>query len=316
MSGQTGRIIFAGSPEFAVPALHAIADSRHELCAVLTQPDRPSGRGRTLRAGPVKSAASALGYEVLQPQTLRDQTIQAQLRELAPDLMVVVAYGQLLPEEVLTIPVRGCVNLHASLLPRWRGASPIQAAIRAGDTHTGVSLMQLDAGLDTGPVHASVGLPIGPRETAGELHDRLAEAGAGLLADYLDALVAGESTPRPQSDDGVTYAGRIDKADAVIDWSDSADAIDRQIRAYVPWPVAETGLDGARLRVWAAEPCACPGAGPAGPGQVLGVDDRGIVVGTGSGCLRLLDVQLPGRQRVRAVDFANGVAVTGKRLGS
>ncbi len=315
MSGQTGRIVFAGSPDFAVPALQAIADSRHDLCAVLTQPDRPAGRGRTLRPGPVKVAAQALGCEVLQPDTLRDQSIQARLCDLAPDLMVVVAYGQLLPEEVLAIPVHGCVNLHASLLPRWRGASPIQAAIRAGDTHTGVSLMQLDAGLDTGPVYATVELSIGPRETAGELHDRLAVAGADLLAGHLDALVAGESKPRPQPDDGVTYARRIDKADAVIDWSASADAIDRQIRAYVPWPVAETVLDGARMRIWAAEPCACPGDGPVDPGQVSGVDDRGIVVGTGSGCLRLLEVQMPGRQRVRAVDFANGVAVTGKRLG-
>ena len=315
MSGQTGRIVFAGSPDFAVPALHAIADSRHELCAVLTAPDRPAGRGRSVRPGPVKAAALELGCDVLQPETLRDPELQARLHALQPDLMVVVAYGLLLPEAVLDIPVRGCVNLHASLLPRWRGASPIQAAILAGDSRTGVSLMQLDAGLDTGPVHASVELPIGPRETAGELHDRLAMAGARLLAEHLDVLVAGESTPRPQPDDGVTCAGRIDKADAVIDWSASADAIDRQIRAYVPWPVAETGLDGARMRIWAAEPCACPDEGPAGSGQVLGVDDRGIVVGTGSGCLRLLEVQMPGRQRLGAVDFANGTAVVGKRLG-
>ncbi len=314
MSDQTGRIVFAGSPDFAVPSLRAIADSRHELCAVLTQPDRPAGRGRVLRPGPVKAAALEQGCEILQPDTLRDAQIQARLRELAPDLMVVVAYGQLLPEEVLAIPHRGCVNLHASLLPRWRGASPIQAAIRAGDTQTGISLMQLDAGLDTGPVYASVTVPIGPRETAGELHDRLAVAAAQLLAGHLDALIAGTLTPEAQPADGVTRARRIHKSDATIDWFADADTIDRQIRAYAPWPVAETGLDGARMRVWAAEPAPCPAPGPASPGQVLAADERGIVVQTGRGCLRLLEVQMPGRRRVRAADFANGTAMVGKRL--
>ena len=316
MSGQVRRIIFAGTPEFAVPSLQAVADSGHELCTVLTQPDRPAGRGRRTRPGPVKRLALELGTDVLQPRSVRDQSVQAALRELAADLMVVVAYGMLLPESVLAIPARGCINVHASLLPRWRGAAPIQAAIRAGDPETGVSLMQLDAGLDTGPVFATAGTAIGDDETAGELHDRLAELGARLLAQHLDAILDGSLEPKPQADDGVTYAGRIDKADAVIDWRQSSVDIVRLVRAFNPWPVAETLLDGQRMRIWSAcsEPDAEPSPG-APPGEVLACDPDGVQVRTGDGCVRLLTVQMPGRQQIAAAAFAHGYSLPGKVLG-
>jgi len=228
--------------------------------------------------------------------------------------MVVVAYGQLLPPEVLALPVRGCINVHASLLPRWRGASPAQAAILAGDLETGVSLMQLEAGLDTGPVYASRRTAIGERETAGELLVRLAELGAGLLAEALDDILAGCVQPQPQALTGVTYAPRIRKSEAAIRWSNSAAEIDRQIRAYNPWPVAETLLDGARLRCWAGMPVAGRGDGRL-PGTVLGAGDAGIDVQTGAGCLRLTQVQMPGKAPMPARALAHGRPVVGKRLG-
>ena len=316
MSGQVRRIIFAGTPDFAVPSLRAIAASGHELCAVLTQPDRPAGRGRRTQPGPVKQLALELDANILQPSTLRDQAAQDRLNELAPDLMVVVAYGMLLPASVLAIPVRGCINVHASLLPRWRGAAPIQAAIRAGDRETGISLMQLDAGLDTGPVFATAETTIGADETAGQLHDRLAQLGADLLATHLDAILAGRLDAKPQADVGVTYATRIDKAEAIIDWSEPSVDIACLVRAFNPWPVAETLFDGQRLRIWSAsaEPEAdVSAAGPAG--EILACDADGVQVRTGAGCVRLLSVQMPGRQRIDAAAFAHGYQLRGKVLG-
>lgn len=284
--------------------------------AVLTQPDRPAGRGRAVLAGPVKQRALELGIPVLQPLSLKTAEAQAALADLAPDLLVVVAYGLLLPPAVLAIPPLGCVNVHASLLPRWRGASPIQAAVLAGDPETGVSIMRLEAGLDTGPVYATARTAIGATETAGELEARLAELGAATLGGILADLLAGRRAATPQPPEGVTYAGRIQKSDALIDWAAPAAAIARRVRAWNPWPVAETRLDGQQLRCFASEPldAGAPGAGQA-PGEILATDARGIEVQAGAGRVRLLEVQAPGRQRVRAADFARGRALVGKVLG-
>ncbi len=311
---QAGRIIFAGSPDFAVPSLRALRAQGRDIVAVLTQPDRPAGRGRALTASPVKRLALELGLPVLQPDSLKPREAQAQLEALDPQLMVVVAYGQLLPPEVLALPARGCVNVHASLLPRWRGAAPAQAAILAGDPETGVSLMQLDEGLDTGPVYVTRRITIGERETAGELLHRLAELGAGLLAEALDDILAARIRPTAQPQLGATYAPRIQKSAAVIRWSASAVDIDRQIRAYNPWPVAETRLDGARLRCWAGVPLSEP-ASDRPPGTVLGASDAGIDVQTGAGRLRLTRVQMPGKTPVPAGALAHGRPVVGRRLG-
>jgi methionyl-tRNA formyltransferase len=307
------RIIFAGSPDFAIATLERLVDSGHTVVSVLTQPDRPAGRGRMQRPSPIKEFASARGLDVLQPTTLRDSETQATLAALQPDLLVVVAYGLLLPEQILEIPRVACVNVHASLLPRWRGAAPIQAAILAGDVETGVSVMRMEQGLDTGPVYAVERLAIGLRENAGQLHDRLAAAGGRLLVEILEDILAGRLEPEPQAAIGVTYAGRISKADAVIDWSKTAVQIDRQVRAYNPWPVAETLLDGLRLRCWASLPI--DGGVRAEPGEVFAASREGIDVQTGAGVLRLTEVQLPGRQRVRAGELANGYPLLEKRLG-
>lgn len=291
-------------------------DLGHGPVAVLTQPDRPAGRGRSVAAGPVKQLALELGIPVLQPVTLKAGEAQAALRALAPDLIVVVAYGLLLPAPVLALPRLGCVNVHASLLPRWRGASPIQAAVLAGDAETGVSIMQLEEGLDTGPVYATARTPIGAGETAGELEARLARLGADTLGSLLEGLLAGRLRPAAQPDEGVTYARRINKAEARIDWREPAGAIARRVRAWNPWPVAETLLDGQQLRCFASEAVGHePPDAARVPGQILGSDARGIDVQTGEGRLRLLAVQAPGRQRVAAADFARGRTLVGKVLG-
>lgn len=308
------RLLFAGTPDFAVPSLRALLASGHELAAVLTQPDRPAGRGRNPRSGPVKQLAREHGVPVLQPVSLSSDDVQGELRALAPDLMVVVAYGLLLPPPVLAIPGRGCINVHASLLPRWRGAAPIQAALLNGDRETGVCLMQLEEGLDTGPVFARRIVQIGARETAGELHDRLAALGGELLAEHLDAILDGAIPAQAQPDEGATYARRINKADARIDWNRSAVELDRQVRAYLGWPVADTLVDGRQLRIWRAEPV--PGAAAAPPGQVIGVDAVGVLVQTGDGILRLLEVQTAGKARTPALEFARGIRLVGQRLGS
>ncbi|CAG0944648.1 methionyl-tRNA formyltransferase [Gammaproteobacteria bacterium] len=316
MSPPPSRIVFAGSPEFAVPALERLVASSHQVVAVLTQPDRPAGRGRKLQAGPVKACALAHGLPLLQPASLRrDAGAREALRGLAPDLIVVVAYGLLLPPEVLAIPPRGCLNIHASLLPRWRGAAPIQAAVLAGDAQTGVALMRLEEGLDTGPVAAMQALDIGPADTAGELHDRLARLGADLLMAELDGILDGRARFVPQPATGVTHAPKITKAEAIIDWREPAVALDRRIRAFNPWPVAETRLEGQQLRCWLARPQA-GGDRTAPPGRVLAAGADGIDVQTGDGVLRLLSVQLAGRQRVAAGVFANGFAVVGRVLGA
>ncbi|MGI9289987.1 MAG: methionyl-tRNA formyltransferase [Gammaproteobacteria bacterium] len=299
----TARIIFAGTPEFTLPPLQTLIDSPHEVVAVLTQPDRPAGRGRKLTPSPVKQLALGAGIDVLQPLSLKAPEVQQQLADLQPDLMVVVAYGLLLPQAVLDIPVRGCVNIHASLLPRWRGASPIQMSVLHGDTESGVCIMQMDAGLDTGPELARSVTSIGDHETAGELHDRLAPLGGEFLAEQLGNILAGSITPAPQPDEGVTYAGRINKADGLIDWTQSAVAIDRQIRAYHPWPVAHTLYQGKNLRCLQARPASV--SGDQLPGTVLSLSADGLHVQTGEGVLQIEKLQLAGKKPVSAVDFSN-----------
>jgi methionyl-tRNA formyltransferase len=308
------RIVFAGSPGFALPSLEALMALGHRPVAVLTQPDRPAGRGRHLAASPVKQRAVELGLPVLQPATLKDAAGLDLVTGLAPDLLVVVAYGLILPPAVLAVPARGAVNVHASLLPRFRGASPVEAAILAGDAETGVSIMALDAGLDTGPVYLVRRLAIGPDESAAELEERLGRLGADALAGALPGILDGSLEPQPQPATGATYAGRIAKEAGRMDWRQPAVALARQVRAYNPWPVAETLLDGERLRCWAAVPLQGGSAG-AVPGQVVAAGAAGVDVQTGDGILRLTAVQLPGRQRMPAADFARGRAVIGRILG-
>jgi len=315
---KTQRIVFAGTPDFAVPTLGWLAESGHELVAVLTQPDRPAGRGRKMRESPVKMAAAKLAVEILQPKALSEPGVQDQIKRTRPDLMIVVAYGLLLPKAVLDIPRLGCLNIHASLLPRWRGASPIQSAILAGDRETGVSIMQMQEGLDTGPVFATARTDINNRDTAGTLHDRLAELGARQLAESLGNIVDENLLPQPQTENGATYARRISKSDALIDWRETATRIDRKIRAYDPWPVAETLLDGKRIRCWSALPSSPdPSIGSVNtePGTVVAVGDAAVTVQTGDGWLDLTSLQLPGRQKVSATDLARGYPLLDKILG-
>ena len=297
------RIVFAGTPQFAVPSLRAAA-SRGEVVAVYTQPDRPAGRGRQLAFSPVKQEAMERGIEVFQPASLRTEDAQEQLRALAPDLLVVVAYGLILPRAVLEIPRFGCWNVHASLLPRWRGAAPIQRAIEAGDAETGVCLMWMAEGLDTGPVLLSQSTPIGPEETAGALHDRLAALGAQVLKDGLGLLRAGiRPVPQPQPAEGVTYAHKLDKAEARLDWSQPAAQLARRVRAFHPWPVAEAELAGERIRIHAATALDAPHS--AAPGTVLAASRDGIDVACGEGALRLLRIQRPGGKPIAAADYLN-----------
>ena len=297
------RLVFAGTPDFAVPALRAAA-SCGELAAVYTQPDRPAGRGRQLTPSPVKVEALARKVPVVQPETLRDKSAQAALAALQPDLMIVVAYGLILPPAVLAIPRLGCWNVHASLLPRWRGAAPIQRAIEAGDTETGVCLMQMEKGLDTGPVLLEMRTPIGEDETAGALHDRLARLGAQVLEDALRMHGAGPApVPWPQPAEGVTYASKIDKAEARLDWASPAEVLARRVRAFHPWPVCEAEVDGERLRIHAAR--ALPLAHHAAPGSVIAATRDGVDIACAEGALRLLVVQREGGRPLPAADWLN-----------
>jgi methionyl-tRNA formyltransferase len=309
------RIAFAGTPQFALPALRACLDSTHRVVGVLTQPDRPAGRGRELRSSPVKLLALEAGLPVAQPPSLRTPDARAPLVEWAPDLLVVVAYGLILPPEVLGLPRLGCVNIHGSLLPRWRGAAPIQRAILAGDSETGVTIMQLDPGLDTGPMLLSRSHPIGLHDTAGDLHDTLSELGAAALIEAIDGLAAGTLRARPQPADGATYAPKIEKGEAKLDWSADAASIDRRIRAFNPWPMAETMLAGEPLKLLRARVARHTGSeGP--PGAVLGLADDGLHVACGEGVLAVRELQRAGKRPVSARDFANALRVAGMRLGA
>lgn len=297
------RIVFAGTPEFAVSSLRAAA-RHHEVVAVYTQPDRPAGRGRGLAPSPVKLEAVARGIPVYQPESLKDAVAQQQLRDLQPDLMVVVAYGLILPKAVLAIPTHGCWNVHASLLPRWRGAAPIQRAIQAGDAKTGVCLMQMEAGLDTGPVLLHQELPIAATDTGGQLHDKLAELGAQVLSDGLGLLRAGiKPIARPQPEQGVTYAHKLDKAEARLDWAQDADALARTVRAFNPWPIAEATLAGERVRIHGA--VALEADHGQAPGTVLAAGRDGIDIACGQGALRLRVLQREGGKAITAADYLN-----------
>jgi len=315
------RLGFAGTPEFSVPALDALADV-HDICAVFTQPDRPAGRGQPLHASPVKLRALEHGFAVHQPVNFKSPQLVQLLRDLRLDALVVVAYGLILPPAALECPRFGCINIHASLLPRWRGAAPIQRALLAGDAATGVTIMRMEAGLDTGPMLAMQALDIGARDTAKSLHDRLAALGAELVCATLAGLADGAVSAVPQPAEGVTYAEKILKSEALIDWSQDAVQVGRRVRAFNPWPVAETRLGGAQLRIWDAEIHDSDPAGveerPAAavPGSVLAATQDGIDVECGRGVLRILRLQLAGRKALAARDFIRGQPLSGARFAT
>ena len=344
MSGL--RIAFAGTPDFSVPALEALLRAGHRVVGVLTQPDRPKGRGRQIAASPVKAAALAHGIAVSQPLSLKDEAGRAELEAWRPDVLVVVAYGLILPPTALIIPRLGCINIHASLLPRWRGAAPIQRAILAGDVSTGVTIMLMDAGLDTGPMLLRNEVGIDAEETGGSLHDRLAALGGSTLIEALDGYASGTLRAIPQPAEGITYAAKIEKAEALIDWKRDAVEIERQVRAFNPWPVAETRLDGEQLRVFealvegggsgrvdagagacapagehaaakSAERDILPNAGVIADdaGKILSVRRDALIIQCGRGRLALRQLQRPGRRVVSAADFARSLELTGRRLG-
>ena len=299
---MTSRIVFMGTPDFSVPTLAMLADS-FQVIGVLTQPDKPAGRGQRLTASAVKQWAQPRGLPVFQPRTLRDATIQAQLAEMKPDVIVVAAFGLLLPKPVLDLPLRGCLNVHASLLPKYRGAAPIPAAILNGEPETGVTLMVMDEGLDTGPAIASAAIPILSDDTTATLTTRLADLGAHLLAETLPRWVAGEITPQPQDHSRATLAPKLDKADGRLDWSRPAVELDRRVRAFSPWPGTFTAWNGKLLRILSVQATARQTQGS--PGLVV-KDAEGIGVLTGDGVLRLVSVQLEGKRAMRAEDFARG----------
>ena len=305
------KVIFAGTPAFAVASLKAIVGADVLLCAVLTQPDRPAGRGKQLAASPVKQFATDHGIPVMQPATLRDDAAVAEIAALEPDIMVVAAYGLILPQRVLDIPRAGCLNVHASILPRWRGAAPIQAAMLAGDTETGTCLMSMEAGLDSGPVYVSQTVSIGEHETAGELHDRLATVGAELLVAHLGNIVGGELTPTQQIESQATYAPKIKTDHAEMHWHRPATELDRLVRAYNPVPGAWFMLDDARIKCWQAQCCA---GVDAPPGTVVRVGHSDIVVSCGDGALKLESLQRPGKRAVTATELAAQVELVGRTL--
>ena len=305
MTSKTHKIVFMGTPAFAVPVLRAIA-RHYELVGVVTQPDRPAGRGQQMRPPAVKTAALELGLPVIQPPSLRDAQALAQLQDWQPDLIVVASFGQILRREVLELPPYGCLNVHASLLPRWRGATPIPAAILAGDQVTGVTIMQMDAGIDSGPVLAQREEPIRPDDTQATLETRLALLGAQLLLETLPAYLAGELVPRPQPAEGVTYTGVLRKEDGRLDWSRPAVELARQVRAYNPWPGAFTTLRGQHLKILRATPLP-DWRGEERPGTMLLLDNGATVaVATGEGALRLEEVQLAGRRPMDIAAFLCG----------
>jgi len=295
------RLVFAGTPEFAARHLQALLDAGHPVIAVYTQPDRPAGRGHKLMPSPVKLLAQQHGLPVLQPATLRDPAAQAELAALQPDLLLVVAYGLILPQAVLDIPPLGCINSHASLLPRWRGAAPIQRAIEAGDEQSGVTLMQMEAGLDTGPMLRKVTTPISAEDNAASLHDRLALLGARAMAEAIGPLAQGTLAGQQQDDTLATYAHKLNKEEARINWQRPAVELERQIRAFYPWPVSHALLAGETLKVLNA----CPGEGTGAPGTILQASKQGLTVACGSGALCLTRLQLPGGKPLAFADLLN-----------
>ena len=312
---STLNLAFAGTPEFAVPALNALAQSGHRLAGVFTQPDRKAGRGQALRASPVKVRALELGLTVHQPQDFRERESQALLADLRLDALIVVAYGLILPLAVLNLPRLGCFNIHASLLPRWRGAAPIHRAILAGDAVTGITIMRLEPGLDTGPMLSQTRLDIAADDTSASLHDKLAPLGASLLCETLAALAAGTARETPQPEAGVTYAAKIGKCEAEINWAEPAAAIERRVRAFNPWPVAQTIWKAQQLRIWQAGRTAASDAS-GDPGRVLRQSEAGIDVACGTDALRITTLQLPGRSRCSAAEFLKSQSLLGQKLGA
>jgi methionyl-tRNA formyltransferase len=307
------KILFAGTPDFSVPPLEKILQAGHRVAAVYTQPDRQAGRGRKTRPGPVKKFAEEHGLSIQQPATLKQEA--EKLKSYDADVMVVVAYGLLLPAEILAIPRYGCLNIHASLLPRWRGAAPIQRAIEAGDSESGITIMQMDAGLDTGDILARFPVPISGSDTGESLHDRLSQTGAEAIVEVLDKLDHYRTNSRPQDDTLATYARKISKDEGNIDWNQDAAQIERKIRAFTPWPGCQTWYENVKLGIRRAE--AVDETHNANPGQVLKADKTGILIACGSGCLRLLELQRPGGRAVPYRDFLNGMPLqTGTILSS
>ncbi|HXY76641.1 MAG TPA: methionyl-tRNA formyltransferase [Steroidobacteraceae bacterium] len=308
------RIAFAGTPEFALPALTALA-IHHQIVGVLTQPDRKAGRGQKLAPSAVKQAAAARELPLAQPATLKSEAARSLLARWDPQLLVVVAYGLILPPDILALPPHGCINIHASLLPRWRGAAPIERAILAGDRETGVTIMQMDSGLDTGPLLLQRPVPIAESDTGGSLREKLATLGAALLLEAIEGLAAGTLHARPQPQSGVTHAAKISKAEARIDWARDAIDIEREIRAFNPWPIAVTALAAEPLRILAgrAEPGSPERASP--PGCIVSVDADSMLVACGRGALRVSEVQRPGRRVLSVRDYSHSVALLGRQLG-
>lgn len=308
------RIIFAGTPDFAAETLKALLAAEYEICAVYTQPDRPSGRGRKLTASPVKQLALEHNIPVEQPLNFKDDDVKQILADYHADLMIVVAYGLLLPQAVLDTPALGCINIHASLLPRWRGAAPIQRAILAGDTETGICIMQMEAGLDTGPVLSRRTCPITPEDTAQTLHDRLANLGADTLLALLPNVVELQKHAQNQNNDSAYYAAKLLKTEAEIDWQQSASQIVRQIQAFNPWPVAQTIWHDQVFRIWSASLVDENSNELAG--EIIAVNKDSIDVATGDGILRLIQIQLPGKRAMAVADFLNANSITaGEHFG-
>ena len=297
------RVVFAGTPEFALPPLQTLIDEGCNIVAVLTQPDRPAGRGKQLRASPVKQLALENGLEVLQPESLKNSAWLDKLADLKPDLMVVVAYGLMIPAQLLDLPPLGCWNIHASLLPRWRGAAPIHRAIEAGDEQTGVCIMQIELTLDTGPVYHCLSTAIGKLDTAGVLHDRLAVMGARALKHCIELAMQGElPQPEVQDDAQAIYASKLSKAEAELDWNEAAEVLQRKVRAFNPWPVAWCELGGQRLRIWKAE--VVDNIADVRPGQII-VEQQSLIIGTVEKSLKILEIQRAGGQRMTAKQFLN-----------
>lgn len=307
------KVIFAGTPEFSVPALEALLAAGHDIVAVYTQPDRQAGRGQKTRTGPVKACAEKHGLAVEQPANLKNSITD--IRNYAADIMVVVAYGIILPPEILEIPRHGCLNIHASLLPRWRGAAPIQRAIEAGDRETGITIMQMDRGLDTGDILALYPVLIEHSDNAQSLHDKLAETGAAAIVEVLGKLNQYQDNATPQPPEHASYARKITTSESNIDWSEDCDTIERRIRAFNPWPGTQTSYEGTRLRIWKAE---CENtAHHTAPGTIIAADRTGINIACGTGSLKIHQLQRPGGKPLPAADFLNGMSLaTGKKLSS
>ena len=318
---RSWRLGFAGTPEFAIPALDALARSRHSVAGVFTQPDRPAGRGQHLHLSVVKQRAIELGLPVYQPASFKTPEAVAMLRYLDLDALVVVAYGLILPAAALALPRHGCFNIHGSLLPRWRGAAPIQRALLAGDTMTGVTIMRMEAGLDSGPTLTAREVPVAGTDSAGAVHDKLAAVGGELIVATLNSLADGNASETPQPAVGITYADKIKKTEALIDWREDAPSILRRVHAFNPWPIAETRWEGTQLRVWDAELLGAAGGEPwavhrSTPGSVLAASSAGVEVACGRGVLRLLRLQLAGRKPLAAAEFINAQQLSGASFAS